>query len=166
MKEDTLALFSQAAKEIFQEMGFDTLSLVEDDSIGEEFQVISSIGIAGDISGYLSIRCSLASAQTFIDRILSNMGMDSEEQGFGQFHREALGEIVNQISGRSTVLVAEEGFDCDITPPTILIGEGIRFNMQELSKSYNRSIRGDFGSINLFVGVQSEREPSLVQTGT
>jgi chemotaxis protein CheX len=160
MKESTLALFAQASREIFSEIGFQDLLLSGDGGENSRFEVMASIGIAGDICGFLSISCTMDSALSFIDRILKNMDMDAEEDGFGQFHREALGEIVNQVSGRTTVLLSEHGYDCDITPPTILVGDSIDFDMREISDSYTRNIRGDFGSINLFVGVKCEREPT------
>jgi len=162
MKESTLALFVQASREIFSEIGFQELQLSGSGEEESHFEVMASIGFAGDICGFLSLSCSMDSALAFIDRILQNMNMDAEEEGFGQFHREALGEIVNQVSGRSAVLLSENGYDCDITPPTILVGDSIDFDMQEVSDSSTQNISGDFGSIKLFVGVKCEREPTKV----
>ncbi len=159
MEDSILCVFSESAEKIFSEIGFGDLQLASVEENAGEYEVIASIGITGDISGYLSIRTDLSTAHTFIRRLLSNLDLDAEEEDFGRFHREALGEIVNQVSGRSSMLLEEKNYHCNITPPTILIGEHMEFSPRDLSTISNTDIIGEFGSINLFVGVQSEKHP-------
>jgi chemotaxis protein CheX len=159
MEDSILRVFSESTEKIFSEIGFSKLHLMHVDENGRDYEVIASIGITGDISGYLSLRTDLSTAHAFIGRLLRNLSLDTEEEEFGRFHREALGEIVNQVSGRSSMLLEEKDYHCNITPPTILIGENMEFSPRDLGKTFNTDIIGDFGSINLFVGVQSEKHP-------
>ncbi len=157
MNEETLHVFVNAVYEIFREIGITDLHdrTPEHD---EAYEVIATVGFTGDLHGYLSIRSSLLCADAFIDRLLDNMGMEKDEKQFGRFHKEALGEIVNQITGRSTMLLEEQSITCDITPPTILIGDGISFNVRSLTHHLEKEFAGSFGSFNFFVGITVERE--------
>ncbi len=154
MNTNNLDLFIKAAEEIFQEMGFTEL-VIQDSSNNEEvYELIANIGITGDISGFLLIRSDLESSMKFINKMLTNMGMEAEETNFGKFHKEAFGEILNQISGRATMLLETFGVDCNITPPTILMGEKISMGTYVAAEIINRTISGNFGSFDLSIGAK------------
>jgi chemotaxis protein CheX len=155
MNQQTLQLFVDAVYQIFGEIGITDLE-IRNPNPHENYEVIATVGFTGDMHGYLSIRSSLPSADAFIDRLLDNMGMESEEQQFGRFHKEALGEIVNQITGRTTMLLEEQAIACDITPPTILIGNGLSFDVRSLTFHLEKEFTGSFGFFNLFVGVTTQ----------
>ncbi|MCK5200427.1 MAG: chemotaxis protein CheX, partial [Spirochaetales bacterium] len=121
MNLNNLDLFIEAAEEIFREIGFSALIIKDVNSKEEKYELVANIGITGDISGFLLIRSDLESNMRFINKMLTNMGMEAEESDFGKFHKEAFGEILNQISGRATMLLESSGINCEITPPTILM---------------------------------------------
>ncbi len=154
MKENDLELFVQATDSVFNEIGF-TIKVKED--TGETsmpVELVANIGITGDIKGFLILKSDLESAMNFVTRMLSNLGMESEEKDFGQFHKEAMGEVLNQISGRSTMLLEQKGIHCDITPPTLIIGDNISSEPVESRYILNRYLAGDFGLFNLYVGIK------------
>ncbi len=154
MNITNLELFIDAAKAIFVEIGFPDLDIVTDTDNSRKYDIIASIGITGEFSGFLLIRSNLQSSMNFINKMLSNMGMESEESDFGKFHKEAFGEILNQISGRATMLLETKGIDSDITPPTILIGNNISISTYDAAKTLQKTITGTFGCFNLLVGIK------------
>ena len=79
---------------------------------------------------------------------------EAEESDFGKFHKEAFGEILNQISGRSTMLLEASGINCEITPPTILMGTKISMGTYVPAEIVHKTISGGFGSFDLLIGAK------------
>ena len=154
MNLNNLDLFIKAAEDIFMEIGFSDLIIEDCSNRDQKYELIANIGITGEISGFLLIRSDLQSSMRFIDKMLSNMGMEAEESEFGQFHKEAFGEILNQISGRSVMLLESAGVNCDITPPTILRGSNISMATYDAAEILHKTINGSFGSFDLLVGAK------------
>lgn len=154
MNLNNLDLFIKAAEEIFREIGFSTLIIKDGNSKEEKYELVANIGITGDISGFLLIRSDLKSSMRFINKMLTNMGMEAEESDFGKFHKEAFGEILNQISGRATMLLESSGINCYITPPTILMGRNISMGTYVAAEIIHKTITGNFGSFDLLIGAK------------
>lgn len=154
MNINNLDLFIKAAEEIFEEIGFTGLIIQNGSKNEEKYDLIANIGITGDISGFLLIRSDLGSSMKFINKMLTNMGMEAEESDFGKFHKEAFGEILNQISGRSTMLLEASGINCEITPPTILMGTNISMGSYIASEIIHKTVSGIFGSFDLLIGAK------------
>jgi chemotaxis protein CheX len=154
MNSNNLDLFIEAAEEIFKEIGFPNLTIEDCNIKDQKHALVASIGLTGGISGFLLIRSDISSSMAFIGKMLSNMGMESEESDFGQFHKEAFGEILNQISGRAAMLLESAGVDCNITPPTILKGQNISIGNYETSEIVHKTINGSFGYFDLLIGAK------------
>ena len=154
MNKNNLDLFVKAAEEIFEEIGFTGLIIQDYSRNDEKYDLIANIGITRDISGFLLIGSDLKSSMNFINKMLSNMGMEEEESDFGKFHKEAFGEILNQISGRSTMLLEASGINCDITPPTILMGTNIAMGTYIAAEIVHKNISCEFGSFDLIIGAK------------
>jgi chemotaxis protein CheX len=154
MNTKNLDLFIKAAEEIFIEIGFSELKIKKCTSTDQKFEIIASIGITGEISGFLLIRSDIQSSMKFINKMLRNMGMENDESDFGQFHKEAFGEILNQISGRSMMLLETAGTNCNITPPSILRGSNISMGTYDAAEIIHTTISGSFGSFNLLIGAK------------
>ncbi|RLD33124.1 MAG: chemotaxis protein CheX [Bacteroidetes bacterium] len=154
MNLNNLDLFIKAAEEIFIEIGFSNLKINKSNNNNPKFDIIANIGITGEISGFLLIRSDMKSCMAFVNKMLENMGMENDESEFGQFHKEAFGEILNQISGRAVMLLEAEGIDSDITPPTILKGSNISMGTYTEAEMVHRTIEGSFGNFDLLVGAK------------
>lgn len=154
MIADSLKLIETATQQVFAEIGFSQLSSETPATAAAPQDIVATVGITGALFGYLSLSTTTGSGQAFVQKLFENLNMEIDEQGFGELHQEAMAELVNQITGRSTTLLEHENIDCDITPPTIVVGQNLYFNLSQLSESLHREIRGDFGSITLFVGIQ------------
>ena len=146
-------LFTDAAREVLQELGFSDLSFMDLKGNGFPAQIIANVGITGDLQGYMILYSDLESAKKFVGRILDNMDMN-QEKGFTQFHKETIGEIVNQVSGRSTMLLARMNLDCNVTPPTIITGQQITYDIRNLDETLWHKVSGSFGNIILFIGIK------------
>lgn len=154
MNINNLELFINAAEKIFEEIGFTGLIIQDGSQNEEKYDLIANIGITGDISGFMLIRSDIQSSMNFINKMLTNMGMEEEESDFGKFHKEAFGEILNQISGRSTMLLEDAGINCEITPPTILMGANISMGTYIPAEIVHKTISGSFGSFDLLIGAK------------
>ncbi len=155
MKEQELELFIEATRAVFNEIGFEVSVSTPDNSTNFTTEIVANIGITGDIKGFLILKSDLHSAGAFIAKMLSNLGMETEEKEFGQFHKEAMGEVLNQISGRSTMLLEQRGTHCDITPPTLLIGRNIDSSPVRAEYTLSRHLTGDFGVFSFYVGIKN-----------
>ena len=154
MKIEDLDLFTEATKKVFEEVGFE-ISVSDTVKTGNNTEIVANIGITGDAKGFLILKSDIASASNFIKKMLANLGMHSEEEaGFGQFHKEAMGELLNQISGRSMMLLEKNGYCCDITPPTLIIGENIFSKPADARYVLNKSLTGSYGLFTLYVGIK------------
>ncbi|MBN1646843.1 MAG: chemotaxis protein CheX [Spirochaetales bacterium] len=155
MRNNNIRHFFEAALEVFRELGFS-----EAQYAGEERQetfpegIIANVGLTGDYHGFLVFKSDIVSAGGFVNKMLSNLGMNTTETGFGEFKKEAIGEIVNQVSGRAVMKLSECDIDCNITPPTILTGNNLFFDMRQFSVFSSQILHGEFGTINITVGLK------------
>ena len=81
------------------------------------------------------------------------MGMEQEINHKDPMFKETFAELLNQLGGRTTIKLSENGFDTDITPPTILKGDNIYINTNSYGSTAIIKISGKFGDIGLFVGL-------------
>ncbi len=157
MQNLNLDFFFQAANEVFTEMGYHLSILPVHEVNNEIIELMASIGITGDFKGFIILKSSMQSAKNFVTQLLANLEMPAEEKDFGQFHKEAFGEALNQLSGRSTMLLEGQGIHCDITPPTFITGKNIFTNTMQFDHSLSRYLSGDFGIFTLYVGVKKQK---------
>ena len=57
------------------------------------------------------------------------------------------------------MILSEQSIDCNLTPPTLIMGKQISPSMYNISYSVNTGARGLFGEIYLFFGVKKEDIP-------
>jgi|SRR5579872_5661936 len=80
-------------------------------------------GVAGMIEGQVIYGMSLVTA----DKIASVM-IGHPVRTFDQMAASAIAELGNMITGNAMSLLAEVGYICDITPPTIVRGTNIKLS--------------------------------------
>ena len=78
------------------------------------------VGITGSAVGYVIIGMSNQTALA----IASTMIYDPVKV-FSSIVASAIGELANMICGQALTKISEAGFNCDITPPTIIRGREI-----------------------------------------
>jgi chemotaxis protein CheX len=80
-------------------------------------------GVSGQIHGQVIYGMSLLTA----DKIASTM-LGQRIKTFDELAASAIGELGNMISGSAMQHLAENGWVCDITPPTILRGNNVKIS--------------------------------------
>ena len=80
-------------------------------------------GIAGQIEGQVIYGMSLITA----DKIASAM-IGQPIRTFDQLAASAIAELGNMITGNAMSLMAETGYTCDITPPSIIRGTNVKIS--------------------------------------
>lgn len=83
------------------------------------------IGIVGDIKGRIIID---GSHQAFGSIGASMFGMPLE----GEMLESFTGELGNMVAGNLCTIVAQEGLDLDITPPTVMVGNTKLYGFQKI----------------------------------
>jgi chemotaxis protein CheX len=151
-------IYKTAVMQVLGGSGFTEFSIEADADCCSVSDVISTIGLTGDLKGYFMLRADLESARSFATLMAQNLGIPQEEDGpgpLGRLRKEAIGEISNQIAGRAIMLLSELGYDCNITPPTIITGENVYTDMVNFEKILRYLISGPFGKMTVFVGLKN-----------
>lgn len=84
-------------------------------------------GVTGHIQGQIIYGMSLITA----DKIASQM-LGQPIRTFDQLAASAIAELGNMITGNASILLAEAGFECDITPPSIIRGTQVKISTLDI----------------------------------
>lgn len=76
------------------------------------------IGLAGDLCGVLSFRCSNESAAQIAGRMLG-----TDEGASAECIRDALGEICNMVAGSFKAQLSDIATQCMLSVPTVVSGK-------------------------------------------
>jgi len=144
---------AQGIEQILYEIGFSRIQKIQNNSGNVE--VVTSIGITGDINGTLMLKTNRQSAITITNKMLSTVHPNDIRDEFGVAQKEAIYEVTNLFAGRSLNILAEKQkhLDCRLTPPTIITGNKISPVMCEIIYSTDLFFTGDFGDLAIYVGI-------------
>ena len=112
------AALEAAATEVFQIMVGTSLGPVGPDSLPRVADYTAMIGLAADLCGVLSFRCSISSAE----RIAAKM-LGTDENISAECVRDALGEICNMLAGSFKAQVSDVAEQCMVSVPTVVSGK-------------------------------------------
>ena len=90
-------------------------------------QVNIMCGLTGQVHGQVIYGMSVLTSTKIAAR-MSGMTIN----GFDELTASAIAELGNMISGNSVTLLSEEGYICDITPPTIIKGSNVRITSLDI----------------------------------
>lgn len=152
ISEKAIECFNISILEIMNETGFHE-AVVNTDIIESEYSVLTTIGFTGRVHGYLMLQSDMDSANNFVQILAEYVGMEITDEHFGDFHKSTFCEIVNQMSGRSTIHLSEIGLDTDITPPSIIVGSSIYTSISDFDTAQTFYLSDSFGSFKIFVGI-------------
>lgn len=88
-------------------------------------QISIAVGVSGEVKGQVIYGMSQVTAT----KIASAM-MGTPQVSFDEMAISAISELGNMISGNAVALLAESGFTCDITPPTVIRGVNVEIATQ------------------------------------
>jgi chemotaxis protein CheX len=121
-QEETRQRFTQAldsaAAEVFEMMVGTPLGPSDQATLPRLADHTAMIGLAGDLCGVLSFRCSNDSAARIAGKMLGTDEDTSEE-----CIRDALGEICNMVAGSFKAQVSDVAQQCMLSVPTVVSGK-------------------------------------------
>jgi chemotaxis protein CheX len=147
--------FLEALRQIFAETGIEIEIAGHDTEDSSDNQVVTSVGITGNVKGNLMLCTDYPSARNIVTSMMGKVRIPFPETGLGEIQRTALGEITNQISGRAVTILSESMMECDITPPVVLTADLLKPHVPDSMRSFSRAVRGPFGNLRLFLAINS-----------
>jgi CheY-specific phosphatase CheX len=148
--------FEKAFREVFAELGLNSISIEKNDMDESQVDMLCSIGMTGALRGYLILRLDNESLDGFIRHLSGYLDMGNENDKETVYRKSVIGEIANQTAGRSAMILSKSGYDCLITPPTILTGKSLSASSTDLNDRAFFLIKGSFGKIGVFIGLQKK----------
>ena len=120
--EETRQRFTEslatAAQEVFEMMVGTPLGAADQGTLPRAADYTAMIGLAGDLCGVMSFRCSSASASKIAASMLGSSELCSEES-----IRDALGEICNMVAGSFKGHLSDLADQCMLSVPTVVSGK-------------------------------------------
>jgi CheY-specific phosphatase CheX len=150
-------LFIEAVRQILAENGVAIDAESPESPAETPDQVITSVGIAGDLYGIFMLRIDSESAAAILRAMLQGLSVDLRIDRLGELEMGALAELSNQISGRAITLLSALDLSCDITPPAVIVAHRLQSLAPDLAESARRTISGPFGKLTVSLGVQSRK---------
>ena len=121
-REERQERFTQAldgaAVEVFEMMVGTPLGPSDQVTLPRVADYTSMIGLAGDLCGVLSFRCSLDSAARIAGKMLG-----TDEHTSAECVRDALGEICNMVAGSFKGQLSDLAEQCMLSVPTVVSGK-------------------------------------------
>lgn len=114
--EEWVPLLDMAAREVFELMLGSQLTVP---ATAEEasLDITSMVGLAGQLCGVLSVRCSGKAAALMTSKML---GVELDK--IGPQMADALGEVCNMVAGNFKNKIAGLAEGCMLSPPTVITG--------------------------------------------
>jgi chemotaxis protein CheX len=158
MEPGFFSSFENALLDIFRENSIPVNGLSTAGDAEETLQVVSTMGISGDVRGNIVFGCSLASASALVDTLFRASDIVPRDKSFGDLHKAAIGEFANQITGRALMHLSLKDVDCNMTPPTVLTGTWVSPNLCAAHEKFSSRVAGSFGSLVLHLGVEASKK--------
>jgi chemotaxis protein CheX len=106
-----------AMREVFELMLAYALEVPAQEPAVEGLDITAMVGLAGQLCGVLTLRCSTQSAAHMASRML---GIDAEKAGPEMW--DAVGEICNMVAGNFKNKISGLGDGCMLSVPTVITG--------------------------------------------
>jgi len=121
-REEASQRFTQAldaaAAEVFELMVGAPLGPANQATLPRVADYTAMIGLAGDLCGVLSLRCSHDSGARIAGKMLG-----TDEDTSAECIRDALGEICNMVAGSFKARVSDVAAKCMLSVPTVVSGK-------------------------------------------
>lgn len=93
-----------------------------------EKEILTVVGITGDIRGQMYFGLPLDSAKRIVSAMMGGIHLSTLD-ALGQ---SAISELSNMICGNAMTLFAKEGVSLDITPPSLIMGNQIEVSADKM----------------------------------
>ena len=147
-QENWLPVLQIASQEVFELMLGSRLEIPSNAPAEENLDLTSMVGLAGQLSAVLTVRCSSKSAALMACRML---GVDADAAGRVMF--DAAGEVCNMVAGNFKNKISGLGDGCLLSVPTVITGEdyGLHLHPQASDKVLRTTMlfEGEPGVVSL-----------------
>lgn len=110
-------------------------------------EVTVLVGVVGAVEGQVSYSLSKA----FACRLASTM-LGDEITEYDEMAESAIGELGNMITGRAAVVFQQEGLDCDLCPPSIIVSQKLEISASQI-ETVMVPFRSDWGDIEVHIAL-------------
>lgn len=114
-------------------------------------QVSVVCGVTGSVEGQVIYGMSVHTA----DKIASLM-IGQPVVTFDALAASAIAELGNMVSGNSASNMASAGYECDITPPTIIRGTNVKISTVQAPALVIPFVLPDIGNFEIIVSLQQK----------
>ncbi len=152
MKAEFVNPFASAVVMVFQkEFGMnvmrDSLAIHQGPLTGADVNTI--IGVTGQLEGQV--------IYTFDERVavrIASALMGEPVESLDELAKSAVAELGNIITGNAAIGLSENGYDCVLTPPTLLTGKELI--VTTFSPVLNIPFSTDFGAVKVHVALREK----------
>jgi len=130
-----------------QEISIGTLAVVGKSYPSEEMSVI--LGIIGSMRGEVTYGMTASVAQSIVSKMMGGMEINEMDE----MALSALSELANMISGNAATNMSKLGLKIDLTPPTIITGQNVKFHTLEI-KALKIPLMSGVGEIIMYIALQ------------
>jgi chemotaxis protein CheX len=113
-----IPILELATQEVFETMLSSHLAVISEPCPEKESEMTGMVGLAGLLTGVLTIRCSKKSGTKMAAKMLGGEDADKVKQEVW----DAMGEICNMVAGNFKNKVAGLGDGCMLSVPTVVSG--------------------------------------------
>lgn len=152
MKVEFINPFVSAAFMVLEKVGKTkvskgALSLASSPIAGMDVNTV--IGVTGDILGQVIYSMSTETAQ----KLASVMLMGLPISDFDEIAKSAISELGNIITGNAATELGNNGFCCNITPPSLFMGKEVKVSIKDL-QILVIPVTTDLGEIYIYVALR------------
>jgi chemotaxis protein CheX len=144
--ESWIRLLDTSAREVFELMLGCCLT-VPTPAEDAKLDVTSMVGLAGQLSGVLSVRCGQKAAMLMTSKLLG-VALDKMSPEVA----DALGEVCNMVAGNFKNKITGLAEGCMLSPPTVITGED--YVLQSMSGSPALEVRLLFESMLVVISLR------------
>lgn len=132
MNVDFLNPFLEAAAHVLKaelgvEMNRGAISLAKGSLTSDEVTVL--IAVIGQVQGVVFYGMSAQTGLAIVSRI-----MDQPFETLDPLAQSGIAELGNVISGRAAINLSQAGYQCTISPPTVVLGKGVRITTLDFGR--------------------------------
>ena len=146
LRESWAPVLGLAAREVFERMLESQLASASEPFDEEGIDITSMVGLAGQVCGIMTVRCSTKSALLMTSKML---GVDAKEAGPEMW--DAVGEVCNMVAGNFKNKVAGMGDACMLSVPTVITGAD--YGLHPLADSAKIEVRLLFEGLPLIISI-------------
>lgn len=122
------------------------LRLQRDTYVSDDITVL--ISLVGDVWGVAIISLSFETAKAIVSHMLGETLTE-----FNELAQSGIGELGNVITGQAATKLAQVGYKCDISVPTMIVGKGSRISTFDIDRLIV-PLQTEFGILSLTLALR------------